>query len=109
MIYRSIYPDVEVPAALLTDHVPGKAREHGDKVALVDAVSGESLSYRELADGVDAAAGALARLGVGSGQVVALVSHNQPRVALAAHTVLAAGAALSPSNPLLTSAELASS
>jgi len=106
MIYRSTQPDIEIPDVSLTDHVLGRARELGDRVALADAVSGERLTYRELADGVETAAAGLARLGVGPGTVVALISHNQPRFALALHAALAAGAAVTPVNPVLTVDEL---
>src|SRR4051812_29583422 len=100
MIYRSDRSDVDVPDVTLTRHVID--RRHGSRVALVDAVSGERMTYEELADGVDAVAGGLAALGVVPGQVVALVSHNQPRVAVAVHAVLTAGAIVTPVNPALT-------
>ncbi|WP_020659257.1 AMP-binding protein [Amycolatopsis benzoatilytica] len=106
MIYRSSFPDVEIPGGTLVEHVLEHAREHGDKTALVDALSGERLSYRDLADGVDAAAAGLAELGVGPGDVVAVLSHNQPRYALAVYAVLRAGAAVAPMNPVLTGEEL---
>lgn len=106
MIYRSSKPEIEIPDVSFVDHVLGRARGHGDKVALVDAASGERLTYRELVEGVDAAAGALARLGVRPGQVVAVMSHNQPRFPLALHAALAAGAAVTPLNPVLTTGEL---
>lgn len=107
MIYRSPDADIQIPHADLAGYVLGAARGRGTKVALVDAESGEQLTYRELIDGVDAAAGALARLGVRPGQVVAVMSHNQPRYALAVYAALAAGAAVTPVNPLLTAGEMA--
>lgn len=106
MIYRSPEPEIEVPGVPLADHVLARARELGDKVALIDATSGERLTYRELVEGVDAASGALARLGVGPGHVVALMSHNQPRYPIAVYAALAAGAAVTPINPALTTGEL---
>jgi acyl-CoA synthetase (AMP-forming)/AMP-acid ligase II len=104
MIHRSARSDVDIPGTTITGHVLDRA--HGDRVALVDAATGERLTYRELADGVDAAAGALAALGIGPGGVVALVSHNQPRFALGLHAALAAGAAVTPVNPALTTGEI---
>src|SRR5687767_8356634 len=106
MIYRSPEPTIEVPDVSLVDHVLARAREFGDKVALVDATSGERLTYRELVEGVDAGSGALARLGVRPGQVVAVMSHNQPRYPLAVYAALAIGAAVTPINPVLTTGEL---
>jgi acyl-CoA synthetase (AMP-forming)/AMP-acid ligase II len=105
-IYRSPFPDLEIPDLTLTEYVLAGARARGDKVAFADAVTGERLTFRELADGVDAAAGSLARLGVGPGDVVGLISHNQPRYAVALHAALATGAAVTPMNPMLTVDEL---
>ena len=106
MIYHSPEPEIWVPDVPLVDHVLARAREFGDKVALVDAMSSERLTYRELVEGVEAASGALARLGVRPGQVVAVMSHNQPRYPVAVHAALAAGAAVTPVNPVLTAGEL---
>ena len=107
MIYRSPLPDVTVPDVTLVDHVLGRARDLGDKVALVDGTTGERLTYAALAEGASRAAGGLAGLGVGAGDVVGVVSHNQPRYALAVYGVLWAGAVVTPANPALTVDELA--
>ncbi|PRX51030.1 acyl-CoA synthetase (AMP-forming)/AMP-acid ligase II [Prauserella shujinwangii] len=106
MIHRSPLPDVEIPDVPLTDYVLGGAAARGGKVALVDGVTGERLTYAELAAAVAAGAAGFARLGVGPGDVVALVSHNQPRYAVALHAALAAGATVTPANPVLTEEEL---
>ncbi|MFE6612869.1 AMP-binding protein [Amycolatopsis sp. NPDC057786] len=107
VIYRSNEPDVEIPDVTVDRYVLARASGLGDKAALIDAVSGERLTYRELADGVAAASGALAALGVRPGQVVAVLSHNQPRYPLAVHAVLTAGATVTPMNPMQTADELA--
>jgi acyl-CoA synthetase (AMP-forming)/AMP-acid ligase II len=104
MIHRSARSDVDIPGTTLTEYVINRA--HGDRVALVDAATGERLTYRELADGVDAAAGGLAALGIGPGQVVALISHNQPGFVLGLHAALTAGATVTPVNPVLTTGEI---
>ncbi len=104
MIHRSPRSDVDVPGSTLTAYVLDRA--HGDRVAVVDAATGERLTYRDLADGVDAAAGGLAALGIGPGDVVALISHNQPRFALGLHAALVAGATVTPVNPVLTTGEI---
>ncbi|MCS7479876.1 AMP-binding protein [Umezawaea endophytica] len=105
MIHRSDKSDVDIPGTTLTEHLVDRA--HGDRVAVVDAATGERLTYRDLADGVDAAAGGLAALGIGPGDVVALISHNQPGFVLALHAALAAGATVTPVNPALTPGEIA--
>ena len=106
MIHRSPAADVEIPDATLAEYVLEGAAARGARPALVDATSGEVLTYGELAHGVAAAAGALADLGILPGDVVALMSHNQPRFALALYAALAAGATVTPANALLTAGEL---
>ena len=106
MIHHSSAPDVQIPDVTLVEYVLAGARRRGEKVALVDAGSGEHLTYRELAEGVAAAAAGLARCGVVPGDVVAVISHNQPRYPLALYAALAAGATVTPVNPVLTVDEM---
>src|SRR4051812_1694798 len=77
------------------------------RLALVDAETGRSLTFGQLADGVRRVAGGLAARGVGRGDVVALVAGNSPEYAVAAYGALAAGAAVAGANPRLTGGELA--
>lgn len=53
------------------------AAEHPDRTALIDGVSGETVTYREVADRVAAAGNALAALGVDRGERVALSFPNE--------------------------------
>src|SRR5439155_4899799 len=73
MIFRSPYPDVTVPAVGLAEFLlggltPGDA----ERLAAVDAATGESYRYDELVDSVGRIAGALAARGIGRGDVAAL-------------------------------------
>jgi acyl-CoA synthetase (AMP-forming)/AMP-acid ligase II len=107
VVYRSRMTEIEIPDVSLTALILGGGHRFGDKAALVDAVTGETITYSGLrASALEGAAG-LAGLGIGVGDVVALLSHNQPRFAIAAHAVMAAGAAVTPVNPLLTPNEVA--
>jgi acyl-CoA synthetase (AMP-forming)/AMP-acid ligase II len=105
MIYRSPLPAARIPAVTLTSHIIGRAGQFGDATALVDAQTGERLSYAGLASSVTAAAAGLAQLGVRPGDAVGLMSHNQPQYAVALHGAIAAGAAVTPLNPLRTPGE----
>lgn len=106
MIYRSPLPAVAIPEVTLTEHVLGRAAEFGSRTALIDGQTGERLSYAELAGAVTAGSAGLAELGVRPGDVVALMSHNQPWYAVALHAALAAGAAVTPLNPVFTPGEI---
>jgi acyl-CoA synthetase (AMP-forming)/AMP-acid ligase II len=107
MIHRSRFPDPVIPAASLPTYVLARASELGDRPALIDGVTGLTVTYAELARLVPVVAGKLAGDGLQPGQVVGLVSPNQPAWALAFYGVLWAGAAVSPINPALTPGEIA--
>ncbi|MEU6644886.1 AMP-binding protein [Saccharomonospora sp. NPDC046836] len=106
MIYRSPLPDIDIPDVTLTEFVLGGAAGLAARTALLDGVTGERISYAELAAAVAAGAGGLAALGIRPGDVVALLSHNQPQYAVALHAVIAAGATVTPVNPVFTPAEI---
>ena len=91
----------------LPDFLLEHARDLGDKPALVDGPTGRSLTYRQLADGVERVAAGLAARGLGRGDVLALFSPNLPEYALAVYGAMAAGGAVTTANPLLTPDELA--
>ncbi|MFD9705468.1 AMP-binding protein [Lentzea sp. NPDC059081] len=105
MIYRSPLPAVAVPEATVPEHVLEHAR-HNDKVALVDAVTGEALTYAELAEQVGRTARGLVRQGVRPGDTVAVVSVNRPRFAVGLYAVMAAGATAALLNPVLPPRDL---
>ena len=48
MIFRSPYPDVVIPDISVVDYVLQRAPEFGEKAALIDGVTGTTLSYDEL-------------------------------------------------------------
>ncbi|GHH31686.1 AMP-binding protein [Lentzea cavernae] len=106
MIYRSPLPAVAVPERTVPEHVLEHAR-HNDKLALVDAVTGESLTYAELARLVETTAKGLVRNGIKPGDTVAIASLNRPAFAVGLHAVMAAGATVALINPTLTPPEIA--
>jgi acyl-CoA synthetase (AMP-forming)/AMP-acid ligase II len=106
MIFRSSFPDVEVPEVPLTEFVFGRAAEHAERPALIDGVSGRVLTYAQLAAAVRAAAAGLARRGFEKGDVLALLSPNLPEYVVAFHAVASLGGVITPVNPLYTVEEL---
>ena len=76
--------------------------------ALVVPGSGEALTYAQVADQVEALAGAR-RAGVRRGDRVALTLPNGPDVVLLLLAVIALGAAAAPLNPAYTEPESSSS
>src|SRR5205823_7628498 len=102
VIFKSPYPDVALPDVPLHQFVLRRAAALGDKPALVDAVSGRSLTYAALAAGVARVAGGLAARGFRPGDVLGVFMPNAPEFALAFHGTLAAGGVVTTINSLCT-------
>jgi acyl-CoA synthetase (AMP-forming)/AMP-acid ligase II len=106
-VYRSQYPDVDIPEVSLTEAILGRAAERGDKPALIDGPSGRKLTYRALAEQVRRVAAGLAGRGFGKGDVFAIISPNLPEFAVAFHAVASLGGVVTTINPLSTAREMA--
>ena len=91
----------------LTDYVLGAVDGHRDRPALVDGVSGQTITFGELADGTRRLAAGLSRRGIRQGDVVAIWSPNLPEYAVVFHAVSRMGAILTTANPVYTAEELA--
>lgn len=106
MIVRSPYPDIEIPDLPLTPFVLRQAERLDDKPALIDATSGQMLTYRQLAHGVESVASGLARRGYRKGDVLAICAPNILEYAIAFHAVTSLGGVVTMINPLSTGDEL---
>jgi len=107
MIFRSPYPDVTIPDSPVTPFVLRRATELAEKPALIDAATGDTLSFGELASSIRRAAGGLAARGFGKGDVLAIYSPNTLAYPIAFHAVAHAGGVVTTVNPLYTPGELA--
>ncbi|WP_116114715.1 AMP-binding protein [Austwickia chelonae] len=97
MEYPSSDPDIEYPDLRLDQFVLAALAEHeADRAALIDGVTGRSLTYGELIAQVHRAAAGFARLGIGSGDVVAVHLPNCPEFAVLLLAISAVGATTSP-------------
>lgn len=103
---RSPFPDVEIPDSSFTDFVLGRARELGDKAALIDGLTGRTIAYEELIRAVRMVAAGLADRGFSQGDVFAHYAPNLPEYAIAFHGVATAGGVSTTANPLSTAEEL---
>ena len=103
----SKFPDVEIPDLSLTDFVLAGAMGRGDRPALIDAHSGRTITYAQLAESVQAVAAGLADRGFGGGEVFAHYAPNLPEYAVAFHAIATVGGVNTTANPLLTADELA--
>ena len=106
MIYRSPYPEVEIPDRPLASVVLRHAERLATKPALIDGPSGRALTYGELAGGVRRVASGLARRGFRQGDVFATICPNVPEFAMAFYGVATLGGATTMLNPLYTADEM---
>ncbi len=107
MIYRSPRPAVDIPNMPLADFVLARAHERGNRPALVDSTTGRTITYDQLPDLVDRAAAGFARLGLGKGDVCAVLSPNTPEYPLSMLALARLGAITTTASPLYTKTDLA--
>ena len=107
MIFKSPRPDVVIPNTSLTELVLGKADRLADKVAIVEAASGRSYTYGQIAGGVRRLAAGLHARGFRKGDVLAIMSPNLPEYPIAFHGVATAGGVNTTLNPTYTADEIA--
>ena len=105
-IYRSPYPDIEIPEVPVTPFVLARAAERGDRAALVDSVTGRAVTYAELPERVDRAAAALAGMGLKAGDACGIFSHNTIDYPIAVLAILRLGAIVTTASPLYTKDDL---
>jgi len=107
MIYRSPWPPFAIVDTPLADFVLARASERGTRAALIDAVTGRTITYAELPPLVDRTAAGLAGLGVGKGDVVCIFSGNTPDFLPTFLAVARLGAITTTVNPQATEGDLA--
>ncbi len=100
-------PSLTVPDTTITAEVLQHAARLPHKPALVDAATGEQLTYAQLADAIRQLAAGLAATGVGPGTTWALMAPNSPAYAVVFHALATAGATVTTLNPTYGASEIA--
>jgi acyl-CoA synthetase (AMP-forming)/AMP-acid ligase II len=108
MIYRSQYPDVEIPNASFPTVALRNATRLASKPAFIDAETGRVVTYGELGYTVERVAAGLNERGVRKGDVVSMFAPNSIEYAIAFYSVTSLGAIAAPANPTWTVDELGS-
>lgn len=106
MIFRGPYPDAIISEAPLTPFVLDRARQLGDKPALIDGPTGRVITYACLVRSVRRVAASLAARGFRKGEVLGILSSNTPEYAIMFHGVALLGGVVTPINPLYTEHEI---
>lgn len=107
MIFRSPYSDVLIPEISVPEFVLQGAGARGEKAALIDAATGRTITYAQLAADVRRLAGNLAARGFTKGKVFAIFSPNVVEYPIALYAVASLGGASTTINPLYTEDEVA--
>ena len=105
MILSSPFTAPQIPNVPLHEFVMKRFPAHGEELALIDAGSGHSLSFAQIADGARALSIGLVRRGLRCGEVFAIWLPNLPEYAIAFLGVSASGGVVTTVNPLYTAAE----
>lgn len=98
-VIHSPFADVDIPRVTVTQHVLRKCSERADHPAIVDGLSGNSLTFSELATRIRRLAGGLQVRGFKPGDVLALMAPNCPDFAVVFHATALCGGTLTTLNP----------
>src|SRR6478752_8164667 len=106
MIYRSPYPDLDIPNAPFPTVALRNSERLASKPAFIDAITGRAVPYGEMGQLVDRAAAGLHQHGVRKRDVVAIFAPNSIDHVIAFYAITTLGAIAAPANPLWTASEL---
>jgi acyl-CoA synthetase (AMP-forming)/AMP-acid ligase II len=107
MTLTSPFADVEIPDTSLHGLLLDDVGDLADEPALIDGLTGLTLTFGQVAAGSARFAAALAERGIGKGDVVAIFSPNNPYYAVVFHGILRVGAVATTINSLYTPDEIA--
>ena len=105
-VVKSPAPAIELPKHDLFTTIWEKFSNIGNRIAIVDGITGTQCSYSELEENICKFSSGLGRLGIGKGSVVCIVSPNNPEYPVAFLGILRCGAIVSTCNPAFTAREL---
>src|SRR5258707_795664 len=106
MIFKSPYPNIEVPDVPVTSFILEHAARFGARPALIDGRTGWTLTYDQLAAAIDRTAAGLFAHGFRKGDVFAIRCANAPEYAIAFLAVANLGGIATMVSPLFNEAEL---
>ena len=106
MIFKSPYPDIEIPDVSVASFILEHAQRFGAQPALIDGRTGHSLTYDQLVAAVDRTAAGLCARGFRKGDVFAIHCSNAPEYAVAFLAIAILGGIATMVSPLFNEAEL---
>ncbi|XP_046579859.1 4-coumarate--CoA ligase 1-like [Haliotis rubra] len=97
---------MDLPRVPLGTFMTEMCDQHGTKVALVDATTGRTMSYEQVASTVRRLARGLRNLGFKKGDVLCIFSHNVMEYPIVFYAVASLGGVLHATNPTYNATEL---
>jgi acyl-CoA synthetase (AMP-forming)/AMP-acid ligase II len=107
MIFKSPYPNIEIPDTPVASFILEHASRFAAQPALIDGRTGRTLTYDQLVTAVDRTASGLATRGFRKGDVLAIHCPNAPEYAVAFLAVAELGGIATMASPLFNKTELA--
>ncbi|KAF0510187.1 acetyl-CoA synthetase-like protein [Gigaspora margarita] len=108
MIFKSKYPDIDIPGVGVYHY--GTSNQNGisdDKVIVIDGITDKKITFGELKSNSKKLAAGLQTIGFKRGDVLMICSHNQLDYYTVIYGAIAAGGIIFPSNPWYKVDELA--
>ena len=107
MIFKSPYPNIEIPDTPVGSFILEHAPRFAAQPALIDGRTGRTLTYDQLVTAIDRTAAGLAAHGFRKGDVFAIHCPNAPEYAVAFLAVAKLGGSATMASPLFNETELA--
>ncbi|GAB0097775.1 luciferin 4-monooxygenase [Sergentomyia squamirostris] len=98
--------DHTVGVSCLAEYVLKCLKNHENKFAIIDGISGESITYREILDRALTLVKFFRKRGIGRGDVIQLCSENRIEFAVVVFATILQGAVLSTLNPKYVAREI---
>jgi len=105
-IVKCPYEDVVIPKTSFYNHVFQHFPKYGNRIALIDGITGREYSYNEVQESVVNIASGLVRSGMEKGDVLCIVAPNSPHVCMTYFATVACGGIFSSCNSSYTANEL---
>src|SRR3954452_2297055 len=106
-IHTSEFPPVEIPSTPIYQTVLAEAAARGDHPALIDGITGQTITYGQLAHMVERMAAGFAEVGVRPRDVVALHSPNPVLYPVVFYAASRAGATVTTLSAMTTAKDMA--
>ncbi|XP_062537201.1 uncharacterized protein LOC134205691 [Armigeres subalbatus] len=90
----------------LADLIIHRLKNHGNDVAFIDAVSGKTITFRQILDSALRVAHRMKQYDLGRRSIIGIMSENRLEYSIAAFATIFVGAIIIPLNPSYTTTEL---